>query len=307
MTNTKTLPKDSFTKLTKVKYNIKDSLFCIIFNTPKAQLELYNALTGKAYTDPSLLTTVTLERAIYLGMKNDAAFIMSSEIMLVEQQSTLCANMPLRQLFYIAEEYKSMVDSKKIYYGVRYNLPNPRFIVLYNGKDKTQSRWSERLSDSFKRVSGDEVALELVVQFYNLNHEHNVELKKRSKLLGEYCAFVDKFHEYQVQGVPRELAAHQSIDDCIKENILVDYLKKERDAVMCSILYDHISMEEYLLGVERENGIIEGEQRGFEKALTNTIIKMFSNNMSISTICEILELSSDYVSEIINIESSTVV
>ena len=50
----------------------KDSVFCILYrDDKKRQMELYNAVSGKRYTDTAGLEVVTLKHAIYMGMKND--------------------------------------------------------------------------------------------------------------------------------------------------------------------------------------------------------------------------------------------
>ena len=58
---------------------------------------------------------ITLENAIYMGMKNDLAFIIDTELFLYEHQSTYNPNMPLRDLFYISSEYQKLVDKKSLY------------------------------------------------------------------------------------------------------------------------------------------------------------------------------------------------
>ena len=54
--------------ITSPKY--KDSVFRMLFNDKKELLSLYNALTGKNYTDTSDLEITTLEDVIYITMKN---------------------------------------------------------------------------------------------------------------------------------------------------------------------------------------------------------------------------------------------
>ena len=54
------------------------------------------------------------EDAVYMGMKNDLAFIMDTNLFLYEHQSTYNPNMPLRDLFYIASEYQKLVDKKSL-------------------------------------------------------------------------------------------------------------------------------------------------------------------------------------------------
>lgn len=52
----------------------KDTIFRWIFSIIENLLSLYNAVTGKNYQNPEDLDIVTLENAIYMGMKNDLAF-----------------------------------------------------------------------------------------------------------------------------------------------------------------------------------------------------------------------------------------
>ena len=82
----------------------KDNVFRILYrDDKKRQMELYNAVSGKNYTDAEELQVVTLKHAIYMGMKNDLAFIVFDELHLYEHQSTVNPNMPLRFLHYYFE------------------------------------------------------------------------------------------------------------------------------------------------------------------------------------------------------------
>ena len=80
----------------------KDTIFRMLFSEKEALLSLYNAVNGSNYTDADALEIVTLENAIYMGMKNDLAFILDMNLYLYEHQSTINPNIPLRDLFYIA-------------------------------------------------------------------------------------------------------------------------------------------------------------------------------------------------------------
>ena len=90
----------------------KDTVFRMLFTDRKNLLSLYNAVNGSSYEDPDALEIVTLENAIYMGMKNDLAFIVDTGLFLYEHQSTYNPNMPLRDLFYIAGEYQKLVDHR---------------------------------------------------------------------------------------------------------------------------------------------------------------------------------------------------
>lgn len=97
-------------------------------------------LRKTGYADPEKLKIVTLENAIYMGMKNDLAFIIDTNLFLYEHQSTYNANMPLRDLFYIAGEYQKLVDHKSLYSSALQKIPAPNFIVFYNGTEKKKER-----------------------------------------------------------------------------------------------------------------------------------------------------------------------
>ena len=79
----------------------KDTIFRSLFSDKRNLLSLYNALNEKAYDNPDELEIVTLESAIYMGMKNDLAFILDLNLFLFEHQSTYNPNIPLRDLLYI--------------------------------------------------------------------------------------------------------------------------------------------------------------------------------------------------------------
>lgn len=74
----------------------KDRLFRMIFHDREELLSLYNAVNGTEYTDASALIVMTLKDVIYLGMKNDVAFLIGCDLNLYEHQSTWNPNMPLR-------------------------------------------------------------------------------------------------------------------------------------------------------------------------------------------------------------------
>ena len=91
-------------KKVTVNRTYKDTVFRKLFSDRKNLLSLYNAINGTVYTDETELEIVTLESAIYMGMKNDLAFIIDTNLFLYEHQSTYNPNMPLRDLLYISSE-----------------------------------------------------------------------------------------------------------------------------------------------------------------------------------------------------------
>lgn len=61
------------TNVPQAQRSYKDSLFRMLFRNRNNLLSLYNAVNQTAYTDPDLLTVVTLENAVYMNMKNNVA------------------------------------------------------------------------------------------------------------------------------------------------------------------------------------------------------------------------------------------
>ena len=128
----------------------KDTVFRMLFSDKEALLSLYNAVNNSHYTDSGALEIVTLENAIYMGMKNDLAFILDMNLYLYEHQSTMNPNIPLRDLFYIAAEYQKLVDKKSLYSSALQKIPNPHFIVFYNGTKKVDDYNEFRLSSAYE-------------------------------------------------------------------------------------------------------------------------------------------------------------
>ena len=156
----------------------KDTVFRMLFSDKKNLLSLYNAVSGKAYTDSEKLEIVTLENAIYMGMKNDLAFIINTNIFLYEHQSTYNPNMPLRELFYIADEYQKLVDTRSLYSSTIQRIPAPNFVVFYNGTKEIEDCQIHYLSEAFENFSGDP-QLELKVKVLNVNEGHNQALMEQ--------------------------------------------------------------------------------------------------------------------------------
>ena len=214
----------------KAKRMYKDTIFRMLYHNKENLLSLYNAVNGREYTDPEKLQVVTLENAIYMGMKNDLAFIIDTELFLYEHQSTYNPNMPLRDLFYISSEYQKLVDKKSLYSSVLQKIPAPQFIVFYNGTEKKKDSWVNHLSEAFENLSGNP-KLELEVLTININEGHNSELMEQCQILREYAQYVDCVRRYAKEFELID-AIEQAVDECIQRNILSEFLRKNKAEVI---------------------------------------------------------------------------
>ena len=259
----------------KVADDYKDRLFRMIFNDKEKLLELYNAMNRSDYTDASELQVVTLENAIYLSMKNDVAYVLHDELFLYEQQSTKNANMPLRCLFYASDTYSILVKDKNLYGTKMLPLPSPTFVVFYNGKQKMDEEGELRLSDAF--VKKQEIPnLEVIVKVKNINMGNSRELFEKCRPMRDYMIFVDKVRRYS-QEQPLEDAVERTIRECMEEDVMADFLKRNRAEVvkMCLYEYDEERQREF----DREEGREEGRQELLEEQIRANVKKGYSKEM----------------------------
>ena len=66
----------------------KSDVFSMLMEDKANALEVYNALNGSSYDDPDQIEIVTLQNAISLSIRNDAAFIVDTDINFYEHQSS---------------------------------------------------------------------------------------------------------------------------------------------------------------------------------------------------------------------------
>ncbi len=245
----------------RVSRSVKDGMFRTLFKEDRtALLQLYNALNGTEYTDAASLEIVTIENAVYIVMKNDLAFVLMNTLNLYEHQSSVNANLPVRFLLYLAEEYQRLLEGieQSIYGKKQIRLPLPRCVVFYNGEEERPDRWEMRLSDAF--AADGEADAELRVQVYNINLGHSGELMKKCPLLAAYAKFTAVCRAYLARGMERRAAYEKAVEYCIKHDILRDFLRKNRAEVIGMLLAD-FDAEKYERTI-RQEGVEEGIEQG---------------------------------------------
>ena len=137
--------------MSNTERNHKDNVFCLLYRDKKNLLSLYNAMNDTSYENEEELEVVTLEEAICMKMRNDAAFVIDSTLNLYEQQASVNPNMPLRDLYYVTEELKKIAPPGRLHRTTKVRIPAPRFVVFYNGSADRPERMTYRLSELFSR------------------------------------------------------------------------------------------------------------------------------------------------------------
>ncbi len=148
------------------------------------------------------------------------------QLVLYEHQSTVNPNMPLRDLFYVSKLLEKMTRKQDLYAEKRIMLSVPQFIVLYNGKEPQPERREFYLSESFAKKSG-QPKLELAVVQININPGFNEELVNSCKTLAEYVQYTERVRRYS-KDLPLTEAVEKAVSECIEEDILADFLRKNR-------------------------------------------------------------------------------
>lgn len=243
-------------KTTHIVRNDKDTVFRMLFRDKARLLELYNAVNQTSYENPEELQIVTLENAVYLGMKNDVAFIIDFHMYLYEHQSTVNPNMPLRFLQYVAKEYEKLVKQDKLYRNKKSYIPAPKFYVFYNGQEKQPEHWTEYLSQSFEKKETDP-ALELKVEFFNINSGMNEKLMQHCKTLSEYMQYVNMVRK-NAMDMPLREAVNTAIDCCIKQGILSEFLRQNKAEVTAMSIFEYD--EEAVRRIQRQDAIETGQK-----------------------------------------------
>ena len=291
------------TKDRSVKRDYKSRMFTMIFRDKKELLQLYNAVGQRNYEDPELLTINTLENAIYMSMQNDLSFIIDSRLSLYEHQSTYNPNLPLRFLLYLSDLYERMIVGKNVYGTKIIQIPAPKFIVFYNGKEERPEKEVIKLSEAYM-TQDEEVSLELLVDVLNVNVGHNKELLRACKTLGDYAEYVHRVREYAKE-MSIEEAVDRAIDECIREGILKEFLERNRAEARAMSIYEY-DQEEHIR-LEREDAFEDGRKEGREegiglgenKKLRELVEKKVKKGLSISEIADMLEESLDKIEDII--------
>lgn len=205
------------------------------------------------------------------------------------RQSTYNPNMPLRNLFYISREYEKPVEQKSLYSSTRIQIPNPRFLIFYNGVEPQAERTILKLSDLY--CHHEEIPeLELTVCMLNINKGYNDTLMEQCKLLSEYMQYVDKVRTY-AEKQPIQEAVERAVTECLREGILAEFLSKyRREAIQVSIYeYDEEKELRLLRQAERQGALKEGIEQGIERGRQQgrqegieDVIRSLMENMKLS-------------------------
>jgi len=252
----------------------KNNVFCLLYEDRKNLLSLYNAVNQTNYRDENDLTIVTLDMAFCVKMKNDAACVIDGRLSLYEQQSTVNPNMPLRHLYYVAEELKTLIPLTELYRRKPVKIPLPKFVTFYNGEADQPAITELRLSDLYEQKA-ENPELELVVRQININEGYNEDILRQCESLTGYMCFVNKVRGKKAAGMVTRDAVTEAVDECIQEDVLADFFREHKSEVIDMGIYEFD--EEAYERIRREEcekeGLEKGLKEGLEKGLKEGLEK----------------------------------
>ena len=290
--------------------NHKDSLFIDLFCKDKEGkqnfISLYNALHN---TNLDLATTtvqeVNIENVLYMALSNDIAMLVDNRlVVLVEHQSTINENMPLRLLEYVSRIYEQLIPSEDRYEKKMIKIPYPEFFVFYNGTEDYPVETELRLSDAFifpdekYNVQNNKFSVEITVKIVNINTDKNNPILKQCKKLEEYSLLIDYIRESKKQNPKAPL--EQAINKALQNGVLSEYLKRKSIEVRNMLIAEY-SYETDIKVQRREayrEGLAEGIEQGAEQTKIETAKKLLKEGLSVEQIARCTELPLEKVQKL---------
>lgn len=221
----------------KARRKGKDSIFLNLFHIPKYTVELVKTLHPELSIVEKDVERVTLQSVLTTKPYNDLGIMVKDKLLiLVEAQSTWSVNILIRILLYWASTYHEYLKKKpqlNLYGSEKIFLPKPEFYVIYTGKTKNCPK---EISMSEEFFEGDKTT-DLRVKILTEAGKENI-----IQQYIEFCHVFDrqtKEHGYTLKAVL------ETIRICQNENVLKDYLEKQKQEVQ-TIMMTLFSEEEVM-------------------------------------------------------------
>ena len=279
--NKKTEEIKAFDNTDAIKPNrtFKDATFRYIFKEKDKFVELYKSLSG-IELNPNEVESFDLDSLVISDWHNDVSFVTKDRhiIILLEQQSSYCANMSVRCLVYysnlIRKLYENDMDKFKnrIYSKNKLFLPRPEFFVLYMGKEEL-SEECEMLSSHF--IDSRNASIDLRVLNIDIKYNNDfMQNTNTSDTLHDYSFFVHRYHYHYDSAKLSHLskidrsreALNLAKQNCISQGFFVDYLNRKE---FCDMAKDEFTMDNFIALKEQE-ARQEARQEGI-KILVNSL------------------------------------
>lgn len=257
----------------QILHNHQDTIFSSLYSDPECILDLYLTLhpeDRKLGITSDQVELITLKNIFLAQRYNDVAFVIGDRmIVLVEHQSTINENMPLRMLFYVADEYEKIITSfkKKLYREKRIRIPRPEFYIVYTGK-RPWHHGELRLSEAYGMAAFEKASLELRVRIIS-----EEEMQTTENTLGSYYDFIRFVKNNTDQGKISIEAVEGYVYHFDGSELFQDFLEKLSAEEVAHMANYEFKLEE-AMEVWREEALEEGMEKGMEKGICSLMENM---------------------------------
>ena len=261
-------------------------------------------------------------------------------ILMIEHQSTINPNMPLRLLEYVTRIYGNKVDSKTKFSNQLIPLAKPEFFVFYTGNQDLPPESYLYLSDAFgsKKISDEtplpgvlgagspqamlgkdgvlgegkprfrvegcpsptELTLELKVKVCKIKSDTPSPVVQNCPDLEQYVRFLKLIDEAKSDGQAQPLT--RAIREAVRGNILKDYLERKGGETL-SILtaeYDFDTAMAVKQEEAYEEGISIGLEQGAYQTKLETARKLITRGYAPEDIADLSGLTLSQVQELLD-------
>lgn len=312
------MEQDKVQKILPVNSKVKDTFFKTVYRSNERLKGLAQFLLGI----PDGEVCIKNVRPVVFGSReNDLSFLYDNFIyFMMEEEASICPNMPYRLLEYITAGLRSTVDSEKILYSSRrVYFPVPKLYMVQTGiEEKLQGitivRYDMRLSDFYKSYEGKpetvpEPDLEAVVHVYDfrmtlvevLDYIENGTIPERLRdytgdlldyaLVADSLTYIQRVGKNKKYVFPENVSGPEELLELLKSRgIFVDLLSDREVCNMTMATFSREEIREYQ-GWERglEEGREEGREEGLIKQLVMQVVKKLHKNKPVDTIADELE------------------
>lgn len=281
-----------------VNKQYKDATIKLFLTSEKGRLiRLVNSVWGTNYSEDTDIEENTLDTPVFMAVHNDISFCCDHDLhlILIEHQSTLNENMPLRMLMYLGRVYEKIVSERNVYATKRIKLPVPHFLVLYSGEATAPEVQTMNLRDAFEGEDfGFPGDIELRVKMLNINYDENQmpSILKSNPELKAYVSFIKTVRNYMKQDMNLEEAVKKTIFAFSGDPVMGPFLDQNASEVLNMLMaeWDTVQYGQ----VQKEEGKKEGVITACIESVQNL---MDSLRISFDEACKILKLSADMVAE----------
>jgi predicted transposase/invertase (TIGR01784 family) len=269
----------------------KDNIFRYLFSDKKNFVELYYDLTGQMLNVDELEFYDT-ESIVVKQLKNDVAFKTKDNrlIIMVEYQSTLNENMPLRFLLYYAELLKLYITQNEVNIFARraISIPKPEFFVIYNGEESLKDKQLFLKAN----LGGKNEFINMKVKIMDITYDQLPQkIKQRNDVVDGYSYFMGRIRIYhKMEKLLLEEAIQKAIEDTLLKGYLMEYLQRK----------EFITMITKVLTIEEEIDLIRLEERqeGMEKGKIEAATNLLRLGVSKEIVAKGTELPIEKIEEI---------